>query len=43
MDLYVAWVSGLCLGLLLGAVAGILVMRRVDMRRTGEHSQTGAE
>ena len=42
-DLYVATVAGLCLGLLLGAVVTVVVVRRIDVRTLGQHSQGGRD
>lgn len=41
VDMYTAWVSGICLGLLVGIVGTRLWMAVVDWRRINEHSQRG--
>ena len=41
-DLYTAWVSGLCDGVLVGIVLGV-VLRTIDLRRIYHTSQGGSD
>lgn len=38
-DQYVAYISGLCVGLAVGVWGGVWLYRHIDIRRSNEHSQ----